>query len=133
MLTTMLLVSGAMTTTWICDKISDSGFGHGSSLLICVNILTGYVETLHKILSQLTGAGSSVGLWPYIFAVSGVFVIVTMWAVIVTQGCRKSKLQYYGFKLASSTRMLEEDIANILGDILRFIELTTCRLKAETC
>ncbi|KAJ0742608.1 putative SecY/SEC61-alpha family, SecY domain superfamily protein [Helianthus annuus] len=104
MLTTMLLVSGAMTTTWICDKISDSGFGHGSSLLICVNILTGYVETLHKMLSQLTGAGSSVGLWPYIFAVSGVFVIVTMWAVIVTQGCRKIKLQYYGFKLASSTR-----------------------------
>ncbi|MFS7899448.1 putative SecY/SEC61-alpha family, SecY domain superfamily protein [Helianthus anomalus] len=49
-------------------------------------------------------AGSSVGLWPYIFAVSGVFVIVTMWAVIVTQGCRKIKLQYYGFKLASSTR-----------------------------
>ncbi|KAJ0475295.1 putative SecY/SEC61-alpha family, SecY domain superfamily protein [Helianthus annuus] len=104
MLTTMLLVSGAMTTTWICDKISDSGFGHGSSLLICVNILTGYVETLHKMLSQLTGAGSSVGLWPYIFAVSGVFVIVTMWAVIVTQGCRKITLQYYGFKLASSTR-----------------------------
>ncbi|KAK9067626.1 hypothetical protein SSX86_011737 [Deinandra increscens subsp. villosa] len=104
MLTTMLLVSGAMTTTWICDKISDSGFGHGSSLLICVNILTGYVETLHKMVSQLSGAGSSVGLWPYIFAVSGVFMIVTMWAVIVTQGCRKIKLQYYGFKLASSTR-----------------------------
>ncbi|XP_076890500.1 preprotein translocase subunit SCY2, chloroplastic-like [Bidens hawaiensis] len=104
MLTTMLLVSGAMTTTWICDKITDSGFGHGSSLLICVNILTGYVETLHKMLSQLSGGGSSVGLWPYLFAVSGVFVIVTMWAVIVTQGCRKIKLQYYGFKLASSTR-----------------------------
>ncbi|KAL8262109.1 hypothetical protein R6Q59_026158 [Mikania micrantha] len=104
MLTTMLLVSGAMTTTWICDKISDSGFGHGSSLLICVNILTGYVETLHKMLSQLSGAGSTGGLWPYVFAVSGVFIIVTMWAVIVTQGCRKIKLQYYGFKLASSTR-----------------------------
>ncbi|KVH94390.1 hypothetical protein Ccrd_003541, partial [Cynara cardunculus var. scolymus] len=102
MLTTMLLVCGAMTTTWICDKISDSGFGHGSSLLICVNILTGYIETLHKMLSQLSG--SAVGWGPYIFAVSGVFIVVTMWAVIVTQGCRKIKLQYYGFKLASSTR-----------------------------
>nr|XP_043635261.1 preprotein translocase subunit SCY2, chloroplastic [Erigeron canadensis] len=102
MLTSMLLVSGAMTTTWICDKISDSGFGHGSSLLICVNILTGYVETLYKMLSQLSG--SSVGWWPYVLAVSGVFIFVTMWAVVVTQGCRKIKLQYYGFKLASSTR-----------------------------
>lgn len=102
MLTTMLLVSGAMTTTWICDKITDSGFGHGSSLLICMNILTGYIETLHKMLSQ--PSGNSVGWWPYLFAVSGVFIIVTMWAVVVTQGCRKIKLQYYGFKLASSTR-----------------------------
>lgn len=102
MLTTMLLVCGAMTTTWICDKISDSGFGHGSSLLICVNILTGYIETLHKMLSQLSG--SAVGWGPYILAVSGVFIVVTMWAVVVTQGCRKIKLQYYGFKLASSTR-----------------------------
>ncbi|KAI3678934.1 hypothetical protein L6452_38238 [Arctium lappa] len=102
MLTTMLLVCGAMSTTWICDKISDSGFGHGSSLLICVNILTGYIETLHKMLSQLSG--SAVGWGPYILAVSGVFIVVTMWAVVVTQGCRKIKLQYYGFKLASSTR-----------------------------
>ncbi|PWA49226.1 SecY subunit domain-containing protein [Artemisia annua] len=104
MFTTMFLVSGAMTTTWICDKISDSGFGHGSSLLICVNILTGYTETLHKMLSQLSVAGSAGGWWPYLLAVSGVFIIVTMWAVVVTQGCRKIKLQYYGFKLASSTR-----------------------------
>ncbi|KAJ9543228.1 hypothetical protein OSB04_022935 [Centaurea solstitialis] len=102
MLTTMLLVCGAMSTTWICDKISDSGFGHGSSLLICVNILTGYIETLHKMLSQLSG--SAVGWGPYIFGVAGVFIVVTMWAVVVTQGCRKIKLQYYGFKLASSTR-----------------------------
>lgn len=34
----------------------------------------------------------------------GVFTIVTMWAVVVTEGCRKVKLQYYGFKLASAAR-----------------------------
>lgn len=27
MVTTLLLVVGAMTMTWICDKITDSGFG----------------------------------------------------------------------------------------------------------
>lgn len=27
-----------------------------------------------------------------------------MWAVLLTEGCRKIKLQYYAFKLASSTR-----------------------------
>lgn len=27
MLTSLLLVCGAMTMTWICDKISEAGFG----------------------------------------------------------------------------------------------------------
>ncbi|KAM5578715.1 hypothetical protein ABKV19_008831, partial [Rosa sericea] len=39
-----------------------------------------------------------------LFGVLGVFTMVTMWAVVVTEGCRKIKLQYYGFKLASATR-----------------------------
>ncbi|MCL7037756.1 hypothetical protein MKW94_006834 [Papaver nudicaule] len=102
MVTTFLLVCGAMTTTWICDKITDSGFGQGSSLIICAGILTGYTDTLYKMLSQLSGTG--VKLWLYILAVLGVFTVVTMWAVVVTEGCRKIKLQYYGFKLASAAR-----------------------------
>ncbi|CAL2280874.1 unnamed protein product [Prunus armeniaca] len=102
MVTSMLLVCGAMTMTWICDTISESGFGQGSSLIICVQILTGYTETLYKMLSQLSGGSVSWG--PYLLAVLGVFTVVTMWAVVVTEGCRKIKLQYYGFKLASSAR-----------------------------
>ncbi|KAM7253849.1 hypothetical protein ACFE04_031531 [Oxalis oulophora] len=102
MVTAFLLVCGAMTVTWICDTITESGFGQGSSLVICVGILTGYIDTLHKMLTQLSG--SAVSWWPYVFAVLGLFILVTMWAVIVTEGCRKVKLQYYGFKLASSTR-----------------------------
>lgn len=102
MVTTFLLVCGAMTMNWICDKISDSGFGQGSSLIICVGILTGYTDTLYKMLSQLSG--SALSWWPYILAVLGIFTVVTMWAVVVTEGCRKIKLQYYGFKLASTSR-----------------------------
>ncbi|KAL3626096.1 Preprotein translocase subunit scy2, chloroplastic [Castilleja foliolosa] len=102
MVTTSLLVCGAMTMNWICDKITESGFGQGSSLIICVSILTGYTETLHKMLTQLSGG--TLSWWPYVLAVLGVFTIVTMWAVVVTEGCRKIKLQYYGFKLASAAR-----------------------------
>ncbi|XP_059625857.1 preprotein translocase subunit SCY2, chloroplastic [Cornus florida] len=102
MTTTFLLVCGAMTMTWICDKISEAGFGQGSSLIICVGILTGYTDMLRKMLSQLTG--SAISWWPYILAVLGVFTVVTMWAVVITEGCRKIKLQYYGFKLASAAR-----------------------------
>ena len=49
-------------------------------------------------------AGSAVSWWPYVLAVLGIFTVVTMWAVVVTEGCRKIKLQYYGFKLASAAR-----------------------------
>ncbi|CAA7398493.1 unnamed protein product [Spirodela intermedia] len=102
MVTSFLLVLGAMTMTWICDTISESGFGHGSSLIICAGILTGYTDTLYKMFSQL--AGSGISSWPYILGIVGVFTMVTMWAVLVTEGCRKVKLQYYAFKLASSAR-----------------------------
>ncbi|XP_057509290.1 LOW QUALITY PROTEIN: preprotein translocase subunit SCY2, chloroplastic-like [Actinidia eriantha] len=102
MVTSFLLVCGAMTMTWICDNITESGFGQGSSLVICVGILTGYTDTLYKMLSQLTG---SAAYWlPYILAVLGIFTVVTMSAVVITEGCRKIKLQYYGFKLASAAR-----------------------------
>lgn len=102
LVTSFLLVCGAMTMTWICDTITESGFGQGSSLIICVGILTGYTDTLYKMLTQLWG--SSVSWWPYALVVLSVFTLVTMMAVVVTEGCRKVKLQYYGFKLASSAR-----------------------------
>lgn len=102
MVTTSLLVCGAMTMSKICDKITDSGFGQGSSLIICVGILSGYKETLHKLLTQVSG--NTLSCWPYVLGVLGIFTVVTMYAVVVTEGCRKIKLQYYGFKLASSSR-----------------------------
>ncbi|CAA7027311.1 unnamed protein product [Microthlaspi erraticum] len=102
MVTASLLVCGAMSMSWLCDTISESGFGHGSSLIICVGILTGYTETLHKMLNQISGSFSN---WlPYLLGVLGIFTVVTMFAVVVTEGCRKIKLQYYGFKLASASR-----------------------------
>ncbi|XP_015692769.2 preprotein translocase subunit SCY2, chloroplastic isoform X2 [Oryza brachyantha] len=102
MITSLYLVIGAMTMTWICDTISESGFGHGSSLIICMGILTGYTDTLHKMLTQFSGNWYS--CWPYILVIVGTFILVTMGAVLVTEGCRKIKLQYYGFKLASGAR-----------------------------
>lgn len=115
LMTSFLLVIGAMSMTWICDTITESGFGtflyshnififfyfsylkvfsqslwsfllnwicdivhlhsdwarpriylfatlrynlfsgNGSSLIICVGILTGYTDTLHRMLSNLSG------------------------------------------------------------------------------
>ncbi|XP_078178713.1 secY protein transport family protein isoform X2 [Carex rostrata] len=100
--TSFLLVVGAMTISWICDTISEAGFGHGSSLIICAAILTGYTETLYKMIAQFSGR--LINYWPYVFGVIGIFTVMTMGAVLVTESCRKIKLRYYAFKLPSSTR-----------------------------
>ncbi|XP_065626565.1 preprotein translocase subunit SCY2, chloroplastic [Quercus suber] len=39
MVTALLLVCGAMTTTWICDTISESGFGSILDILVCIFIV----------------------------------------------------------------------------------------------
>ncbi|KAB8099329.1 hypothetical protein EE612_029329 [Oryza sativa] len=111
MITSLFLVLGAMTMTWICDTISESGFGHGSSLIICVGILTGYTDTLHKMLTQFSGNWYS--CWHYILGIAGTFILVTMGAVLVTEGCRKIKLQYYGFKLASGARSESSPVTEV--------------------
>eukprot|EP01018_Ginkgo_biloba_P029969 Gb_28420 [translate_table: standard] len=98
LVTTCLMTTGSMITIWICDTISHAGFGHGSSLIICAGILTGYSDTLYKMLARLSSSGIN---WvPYVLVLLGVFTFVTMWAVLVTEGVRKVKLQYYAFKLA---------------------------------
>lgn len=39
MVTTLLLVCGAMSITWICDTISESGFGNGVDILVIYHML----------------------------------------------------------------------------------------------
>ncbi|GFY98782.1 SecY protein transport family protein [Actinidia rufa] len=88
MVTSFLLVCGAMTMTWICDNITESGFGSAAYWL------------------------------PYILAVLGIFTVVTMSAVVITEGCRKIKLQYYGFKLASAASVLGSSFWEHVREIL---------------
>ena len=56
-----------------------------------------YVKELSCILSETAG-GSSWG--PSIFIFLGVFLVITMWAVLVTEGRRKLRTVYYNFELA---------------------------------
>lgn len=39
MITTLLLVCGAMTISWICDTITESGFGSVLDTLVCIFIV----------------------------------------------------------------------------------------------
>lgn len=47
-----------------------------------------------------TNAGGSTGWGPSILVFLGVFLVITMWAVLVTEGRRKISMVYYNFELA---------------------------------
>eukprot|EP00249_Psilotum_nudum_P008802 c21515_g1_i2 orf=527-2287(-) len=93
--TTTLLSAGAVLINWICNKISDSGFGQGASLFICVSILTGYANSLYKVISSFIYGGGNWG--PTVVALFGVSLCFTICAVLASTGHRKVKLQYYNF------------------------------------
>lgn len=96
--TTTLMSVGALLINWICNQITDSGFGQGPSLFICVNILTGYADSLYKVVSSLIYGGGNWG--PTVFALFGFSLCFTVCAVLTSAGHRKVKLQYYNFGLA---------------------------------
>ncbi|CAK9227034.1 unnamed protein product [Sphagnum troendelagicum] len=100
--TTGLLSAGAMSINWICEKITEAGFGQGSSLIICISILTGYSDSLYRMVSDFSLGTAS---WGPVMVFLGVFLLITMWAVLVTEGHRKVKMLYYNFELAPSTRV----------------------------
>eukprot|EP00250_Pteridium_aquilinum_P008364 c17890_g1_i1 orf=92-1885(+) len=95
---TSLMSIGALLINWICNQITDSGFGQGPSLFICVNILTGYADSLYKVVSSLIYGGGNWG--PTVFTLFGFSLCFTVCAVLTSAGQRKIKLQYYHFGLA---------------------------------
>lgn len=98
MTSTALMSVGALLINWICNQITESGFGQGPSLFICVNILTGYADALYKVISGLIYGGGNWG--PTVFALFGFSLCFTVCAVLTSAGQRKVKLQYYNFGLA---------------------------------
>ncbi|GJX90805.1 hypothetical protein Tco_0344131 [Tanacetum coccineum] len=57
----------------IVEKTVNPNYCHGSSLLICVNILTGYRDITQNVISALSCAGSAGGWWPYLLAMAEPF------------------------------------------------------------
>ena len=98
---------------WIKQSLREKGpklwlpLNFQSFILYKTQVIDSLTVLLHIIFSHLNfsfGTGNPSMCWPYILGVGGIFMMVTMGAVLVTEGCRKIKLQYYGFKLASGAR-----------------------------
>lgn len=87
-----ILVSGAMFTVWLGEKISEIGIGNGMSLLIFVGILSSAGTALMTSFSDLFNGNSTI-VWQLILFVVTMILIFGL-VVFVDGGERKVPVQY---------------------------------------
>ena len=91
----IMLVTGAMFTVWLGEKITEIGIGNGMSLLIFVGILSSAATALMNNFSQLSAGGEAAqnAIWQLILFAVLVIAIFAL-VVFVDGGERKVGVQY---------------------------------------
>ncbi len=92
---TVFLTAGTLLMMWLGEQITQRGIGNGVSLLITVGILAdipGAAAATYQLFFAPVGT-ASLGL-PQAVLMIGLFLLVTMGIVAVTQGQRKIPVQY---------------------------------------
>ncbi|EFJ37667.1 hypothetical protein SELMODRAFT_74191 [Selaginella moellendorffii] len=92
----LLLSYATLQYATASDLITESGFGQGSTLIICMGILVSSSQSLCNMVISFSRLDFS--KWgPALLLYVGVFLTMTACAVLVTEGRRIIKLQFYGF------------------------------------
>eukprot|EP00850_Spirogloea_muscicola_P017136 SM000144S00684 [mRNA] locus=s144:340044:343835:+ [translate_table: standard] len=97
--TMSLATLGAMVLNWISERMTEDGFGEGTSILICVDILLGYMQSLRILLANFQTAGAAAAVRSA--GLAGWVAVMTVGAAYLTLGLRRVPLQYYEFELAA--------------------------------
>jgi preprotein translocase subunit SecY len=92
---TIFMTAGTMLLMWLGEQVTQRGIGNGVSLLITVGILAdipGAAYSTYQLFFAPIGV-AKLGL-PQGVMMLGLFIIVTMGIIAVTQGQRKIPVQY---------------------------------------
>jgi len=91
----IMLVTGAMFTVWLGEKITEIGIGNGMSLLIFVGILSSAATALMNNFSQIFAGGETgqTAIWQLILFVA-LLVLIFGLVVFVDGGERKVQVNY---------------------------------------
>ena len=95
--TVIILTGGALFVTWLGEMITERGIGNGASIIIAVNII-GRLPAAVTSLYQLVFVGGSTGENQLNIIHLGIlivlFIAVTVFAIILTEGMRKVPIRY---------------------------------------
>lgn len=91
----LMLVSGAMFTVWLGEKITEIGIGNGMSLLIFVGILSSAASAIMNNFRNITVGGKTTqtAIWQLVLFVVALIAIFAL-VVFVDGGERKVNVQY---------------------------------------
>nr|BCG67736.1 SecY-type transporter protein [Haptophyceae sp. NIES-3900] len=85
---TLTLTAGSLILMWIAELITEEGIGNGTSLLICLNITSGFP----KIAQEATTLVQTTDSIFKVLLVFGSFVLVLLSVVIIQSGTRRISL-----------------------------------------
>lgn len=90
------MTTGTLFLMWLGEQITEFGIGNGISLIITVGILSQVPTTIGMVVQQLNLDSQEPGQLSMasILVLLGVFVAVTIAAILVIQGQRRLPLQY---------------------------------------
>ncbi|WP_108624332.1 preprotein translocase subunit SecY [Candidatus Similichlamydia epinepheli] len=90
------MTCGTLTIMWLGEQISDKGVGVGTSLVISAGIVSAFPKTLTTIIGHLNLDSSDPGDLGIVSLVllAGVFVLVLLGCIFLTQAERRLDLQY---------------------------------------
>lgn len=90
------MTTGTMFLMWIGEQITERGIGNGMSLIITVGILSQLPSSFGMIMQQLNLDSQETGQMNFasVLLLLGVFVLVTIATILITQGHRRIPLQH---------------------------------------
>lgn len=90
------MTTGTMFLMWIGEQITERGIGNGMSLIITIGILSQLPSSFGMIMQQLNLDSQESGQMNFasVLLLLGVFVLVTIATILITQGHRRIPLQH---------------------------------------
>lgn len=96
LLTVIILTAGTMLLVWLGEQITDKGVGNGASMIITIGIIDRLPKAVVEVydLWQSGGSGTNSFTTIHVLLLAGIFYLVIMGTVALTQGVRKVPIQH---------------------------------------
>lgn len=92
-MTTLVLSAGSMMMVWLGDRVTEKGLGNGASIIITIGILARFPKAIQELYQRIVSDGANHLTLANLLIIAVMFVVVTAFTVMLTQGTRQVPIQ----------------------------------------